>query len=81
VGGAVVIGQIKHTSKNQDYGFVTGEDQVDYFLHVLDTPDKNIPLVGTRISFDVTTGKDGRPRALNATPIDPVLSENYIRTY
>jgi hypothetical protein len=76
-GVAVVIGHIKHTSKNQDYRFVTGEDQVDYFLHVRDTPDKNIPLVGTSISFDVTTGKDARPRAVNATPIDPVPVESW----
>jgi len=62
-----VIGHIKFISRNEDYSFVSGADGIDYFLHFRDTQAKNIPLVGTGISLDVTTGKDARPRAVNAT--------------
>jgi cold shock CspA family protein len=75
VGGAVVIGHIKFISRNEDYSFVSGADGIDYFLHFRDTQAKSVPRVGTRISFDVTTGKNARPRAVNATPIDPAPVE------
>jgi cold shock CspA family protein len=58
---------IGHISRNEDYSFVSGADGIDYFLHFRDTQAKSVRRVGTRISFDVTTSKDARPRAVNAT--------------
>jgi len=52
-----VIEHIKFISPNEDYSFVSGAGGIDYFLHFRDTQAKNIPLVGTGISLDVTTAR------------------------
>jgi cold shock CspA family protein len=72
-----MIGTIKFVARNADYAFIAGTDRVEYFLHVRDTPNKIIPPVGAEVSFMISKGKDGRLRAVNATPIDPTPVESW----
>ena len=62
----------KFISKANDYGFIHGDDHVDYFLHVTDTATKSIPTVGTMVAFEVVQGKGGRTRAANVRFDEPV---------
>ena len=72
-----MIGEIKWFSTNRGYGFVTGEDGTDYFLHhkslgpeFEDRPDSGFMTIqeGTAVEFDLQDDPKG-PIAVNVKRI------------
>lgn len=63
-------GTIKWFNSRKGFGFITGEDGTDVFVHysgINGTGYKTLP-PDQAVTFDVTTGADGRTLAVNVSP-------------
>lgn len=57
-------GTIKFFNKSKGYGFITGEDEKDYFLHVSGLSEGITVNEGDQVSFEIEEGDRG-PKAVN----------------
>jgi len=71
-------GRLKTWNDDRGFGFVVpddglaGADMRDVFVHVSELPPTGRrPTTGERLSFEVRTGPDGRPRAVALKYLDP----------
>lgn len=71
-------GRLKTWNDDRGFGFVVpddgmaGNDVRDVFVHVSELPQSGRqPVAGERLSFEVRTGPDGRPRAVALKYLDP----------
>lgn len=65
-------GTFKRVISDRGFAFITNDSTgTDLFVHVNDVADDLLPfadnLVGERVAFDSTAGRDGKPRAINVT--------------
>lgn len=67
-------GKVRFYDEAKGFGFITGEDGVDVFLHVSALPvGAAAPKPGTRVEFGVADGKRG-PQALSVRIIEAPVS-------
>lgn len=59
---AVVEGVVDTFDHRTGYGFIDGDDKVDYYLHVSEVKYGRLPMRGQRVRF-YAGFKSGRPRA------------------
>jgi len=60
-------GTCKFFNTRKGYGFVTeSESQTDYFVHTSDITGQPLQ-EGDTVKFDIGTGNDGRPKAVNVS--------------
>ncbi|MDA3855150.1 MAG: cold shock domain-containing protein [Candidatus Woesearchaeota archaeon] len=52
-------GTIKWYRKEKGYGFITGEDEKDYFLHLTALPQNVDNVEGKEVEFEVETTQRG----------------------
>lgn len=57
-------GKVKFYNRSKNYGFITGDDGKDYFVHVSGIANGAHIKDGDRVSFNVTDGERG-PKADN----------------
>lgn len=61
---------------HRGFGFIEPDGEGgSIFSHISRWPAGSTPLAGDRVSFDVHTGVDGRPAAINVRPISAALEE------
>ncbi len=60
-------GTVKWFSNEKNYGFISSEDGEDLFVHFSEIKMDGYKTLneGERVSFDVGSGKDGKPQAIN----------------
>lgn len=60
-------GTVKWFNASKGYGFITGEDGEDLFVHFSEIQSEGYKTLdeGQTVTFDVTTGQDGRKQASN----------------
>jgi len=63
-------GTVKFYNKTKKWGFITGEDGADYFVHYTSicTGYKTL-LDGDIVNFEIGTGANERTQAVNVTPV------------
>ncbi len=52
-------GTIKFFNKQKGFGFISGDDGTDYFVHFTDVEDQKILNQGDTVDFDIGQGKKG----------------------
>lgn len=57
-------GTVKFFNESKGFGFITGEDGKDYFVHISGLKDGVSVQDGDEVSFDVEQGDRG-PKAVN----------------
>jgi len=62
-------GKIKWFNKTKGFGFIAGDDGVDYFMHHSQVPEDTIPKEEQRVSFEITDTEKGK-QAQNVTMLD-----------
>ncbi|MFH1788158.1 MAG: cold shock domain-containing protein [Candidatus Altiarchaeota archaeon] len=62
----MVDGTVKFFNRNKHFGFITGDDGKDYFVHESGLAQGVRIDEGTRVTFDVVDGDRG-PKAENVT--------------
>lgn len=62
----MVDGTVKFFNRNKHFGFITGDDGKDYFVHESGLAQGVQLDEGTRVTFDVTDGDRG-PKAENVS--------------
>jgi CspA family cold shock protein len=69
-GNILTQGTVKWFNGTKGYGFVTGEDGKDYFVHFSAIQVDGFKTLdeGQQVSFDIETGKKG-PQAANVKPL------------
>lgn len=63
-------GTVKWFSRQKGYGFITGEDGTDYFVHYSSIKQegyKNLD-ADQSVSFEIGTGSNGKTAALEVVP-------------
>lgn len=62
-----MTGTVKWFSPAKGYGFVTGEDGNDYFVHYSQIQAEGFKTLNSdqKVSFEVGEGKDGKPQCMN----------------
>ncbi len=65
-------GVFKKVIADRGFGFITNDSTgTDLFVHVTDVADELLPfadnLLGQRVAFDSTAGRENKPRAINVT--------------
>jgi CspA family cold shock protein len=63
-------GVVRWFDEAKGYGFLTGDDGSDVFLHARSLPPDTAPQQGDRIRFVLQRQPDGRLRAASATVIE-----------
>ena len=63
-------GKIKWFNVQKGFGFVLGEDEKDYFLHVSQVPEEFTLREDDQVEFDVIQTDRG-PQAQNLKKLDP----------
>jgi len=61
-------GTVKFFSTTNNYGFITGEDSKDYFVHQSGVNDNATLRENDKVTFDVEQGDRG-PKAVNVTKL------------
>ncbi|MEW6346263.1 MAG: cold shock domain-containing protein [Paraburkholderia sp.] len=61
-------GTVKWFSQEKGFGFVVGQDNIDYFVGVRDVSGTTLPENGDTVEFEITHGNRG-PRATKVTII------------
>ncbi len=58
-------GTVKWFNPGKGYGFIKGEDGQDYFVHFSEIQTEGYKTLeeGQEVTFEVTTGKDGKTQA------------------
>lgn len=66
LGGSTLLGKVKWFNDKKGFGFISGEDGSDYFLHFSKISKEGFKSVseGEEVSFDVEEGPKG-PQATN----------------
>ena len=69
-GNILTQGTVKWFNGTKGYGFITGEDGKDYFVHFSAIQVDGFKTLdeGQQVSFDIETGKKG-PQAANVKPL------------
>ena len=62
-------GTVKFFNKTKGFGFITGDDGNDVFVHMTSLPQGEVLNDGERVSFDVESGERG-PKAVNVKRLD-----------
>jgi len=62
-------GTVKFFNRNKSYGFISGDDGKDYFVHSSDIAPGIYIKDGDKVSFEVGEGEKG-PKAENVEIID-----------
>lgn len=62
-------GKIKWYRKEKGYGFITGTDDKDYFVHYSDLPEDMDNIDGRDVSFELKEGRRG-PQAAEIKFLD-----------
>lgn len=63
-------GFIKFYKEDRGFGFIkmdNGEDMFVHFSDIADTEDTIILTRGMEVTFDITDGLNGKPKAVNVT--------------
>ncbi len=62
----MIKGTVKWFNESKGFGFITGEDGVDYFVHYSAIQDNGFKVLaeGDAVSFDTEKGPKG-PKAIN----------------
>lgn len=56
-----MTGKVKFYNEKKGFGFITGTDDVDYFVHVTQLPkDQDVPKPGEEVSFDIKDTPKGQ---------------------
>ena len=59
-------GKIKWYKREKGYGFITGEDEKDYFVHYTALPEDQQDVRESdeiKVTFEIKEGRDGRSQA------------------
>jgi cold shock CspA family protein len=67
--GTMLEGTVKRWFDERGFGFIAPDSGSDIFVHAKECAD-GAPCVGDRVSFDMGTGRDGRPLATNVKVLD-----------
>lgn len=62
-------GTVKFFNKTKGFGFITGDDGKDVFVHMTSLPQGEVLNDSERVSFDVEDGERG-PKAVNVKKLD-----------
>lgn len=62
-------GKVKFFNQRKNFGFITGDDDKDYFVHSSGLADGIYLREGDKVSFEVTEGERG-PKAEKVELID-----------
>lgn len=54
-------GTVKYFNEQRGYGFIAGENGIDYFIHIHDilNADKKYPEIGQPVCFETEKGEKG----------------------
>jgi CspA family cold shock protein len=69
----VPTGRIKWYDAEKGFGFITGDDNSDVFVHVTALPDGALPRPNSRVEYGVAEGRRGL-QALQVRILDPLPS-------
>lgn len=58
-------GELIQWNNKGGYGFVRDEQGREYYVHISKVPGDSRPRLGDRLTFDVATGRNGRPAAVD----------------
>lgn len=63
----MAVGTVKWFNPDKGYGFITREDGDDLFAHFSEIQMEGFKTLteGQEVTFDVTTGQNGKPQASN----------------
>ena len=61
-------GKVKFFNAQKHFGFITGEDEKDYFVHVTGIEPGTRITEGDKVTFDVEEGEKG-PKAVNVKKV------------
>ena len=63
----MAVGTVKWFNPDKGYGFITREDGDDLFAHFSEIQTEGFKTLteGQEVTFDVTTGQNGKPQASN----------------
>ena len=67
-------GKVKFFDADRGFGFITGEDGEQVFLHSSALPEGVIPRPGTRVEYGIADGRKG-PQALSRGHSDVSLKQ------
>jgi len=59
-------GTVKFFNRSKGFGFITGEDGADYYVHQTGINDDAVLNQGDSVAFDVEKGERG-PKAVNVS--------------
>ena len=64
-------GELVQWNNKSGYGFVRDADGRDYYVHISKVSGEGRPRLGDKVSFETTTGRKGRPAAIDVTIAQP----------
>ena len=56
----MTTGVVKFYNVNKSFGFITGDDEKDYFVHSSGLKEGVIIIEGDKVSFDIVEGDRGQ---------------------
>lgn len=72
-----MLGRVKVFFEQKSYGFINGDDGVDYFFHLKSTNTSVNPYTGMRVEFSIAAGEKG-PIAKNIHDIETPPKKSFI---